>query len=76
MVRIEGFNIIFDYKSFLRKSDQKIGKQLLVGPLKLDEQLLHYLIVWILCLRDTNHAQCSEADIMIIYALLNHIAIN
>ena len=48
---------------------------MLVGPLKIDQRLLHYLIVWILCPRGTNHAQCSEADHMIIYAMLNHIPI-
>ena len=53
---IEGFNIIFAYRSFLRKPDQEIGRQLLASPLKVDERLLHYLIVWILCPRCTNHA--------------------
>jgi len=43
--RIEGFNRIFACRSFLRKPDQEIGKQLLAGLLKVDEQLLHYLIV-------------------------------
>jgi len=72
---IEGFNRIFAYRSFMRRPDQEIGRQLLAGPLKIDERLLHYLIVWILCPRGTNHAQCSEADLMIIYAMLNHIPI-
>ena len=48
---------------------------MLAGPLKIDERLLHYLIIWILWTRGTNHAQCSEADLMIIYAMLNHIPI-
>ena len=72
---IEGFNRIFAYRSFMRRADQEIGRQLLAEPLKIDERLLHYLIVWILCPRGTNHAQCSEADLMIIYAMLNHIPI-
>jgi len=31
---------------------------------------MHYLIIWILCPRATNHAQCIEVDILIIYELL------
>ena len=73
---IEGFNKIFPYRSLMRRLDQEIGRQLLAEPLKVDECLLHYLIVWILCPRGTNHAQCSEADLMIIYAMLNHIPIH
>jgi len=73
---IEGFNRIFAYRSFIRSPDQEIGRQLLARPLKVDEHLLHYLIVWILCPRGINHAQCSEADLMIIYAMLNHILIH
>jgi len=65
---IKGFNKIFAYRSFPRRPDQEIGRQLLAGPLKVDERLLHYLIVWILCPCGTNHAQCSEADLMFIYA--------
>jgi len=75
-VGIEGFNIIFAYRSFHWKPNEEIGKKLLTGHLKVDERLLHYLIVWILCPRGTNHAQCSEADLIIIYALLNYILIN
>jgi len=56
---IEGFNKIFPYRSLMRRLDQEIGRQLLAGPLKVDECLLHYLIVWILCPRGANHAQCS-----------------
>ena len=33
------------------------------------------LIVWILCPRGTNHAQCSEADLLIMYAILNRVPI-
>jgi len=73
---IEGFNRIFAYRSFLRRPDQEIGRQLLAGPLKVDEYLLHYLIVWILCPCGTNNAQCSEADLMIINDMLNHIPIH
>ena len=75
-VGIEGFNIIFAYRSFLRRPNQEIGQQMLAGPLKIDERLLHYLIIWILCPRGTNHAQCSEVDLMIIYVMLNHILIH
>ncbi|KOM50091.1 hypothetical protein LR48_Vigan08g091800 [Vigna angularis] len=35
--------------------------------------MIHYLIVWILCPRATNHAQCSEQDLLLLYGLLNHI---
>jgi len=53
---IEGFNRIFAYRSFMRRPNQEIDCQLRAGPLKIDERLLHYLIVWILCPRGTNHA--------------------
>jgi len=42
---IEGFNKIFAYRSFMRRSDHEIGRQLLAEPLKVDERLLHYLTV-------------------------------
>jgi len=41
----------------------------------MDERLIHYLIVWILCPRGTNHAQCSEADLLIMYGILNRVPI-
>jgi len=53
---IVGFNRILAYQSFLRNLTQDVGRQLLDGGLKMDERLIHYLIVWILCPRGTNHA--------------------
>ena len=49
---------------------------MLAGPLKVDERLLHYLIVWILSPHGTNYAQCNEVDLIIIYVMLNHIPIH
>jgi len=49
---------------------------LLADPLKVDEHVLHYLIVWILSPRGINHAQSSEVDLMLIYAMLDHIRIH
>ena len=72
---IDGFNRILAYQSFLRNPAQDVGRQLLAGGLKMDERLIHYLIVWILCPRGTNHAQCSEADLLIMYAILNRVPI-
>jgi len=72
---ITGFNRILIYHSFLHNLAQDVGRQLLVGGLKMDERLIHYLIVWILCPRGTNHAQCSEADLLIMYGILNRVPI-
>jgi len=72
---IDGFNRILVYQSFLRNPAQDVGRQLLVRGLKMDERLIHYLIVWILCPRGTNHAQCSEADLLIMYEILNRVPI-
>jgi len=72
---IDGFNQILAYQSFLRNPAQDVGRQLLAGGLKMDERLIHYLIVWILCPRGTNHAQCSEADLLIMYTILNRVSI-
>jgi len=72
---IVGFNRILAYQSFLRNLTQDVGRQLLAGGLKMDERLIHYLIVWILCPRGTNHAQCSEADLLIMYGILNRVPI-
>jgi len=72
---IDGFNRILTYQSLLRQPNLHINKKLLAGPLTIEARLLHYLIVWILCPRGTNHAQCSEVDLLIIYCLMNHIMI-
>jgi len=41
----------------------------------MDERLIHYLIIWILCPRGTNHVQCSEANLLIMYGILNRVPI-
>ncbi|WVZ13167.1 hypothetical protein V8G54_017697 [Vigna mungo] len=51
-------------------------KQLLVGGLKSNERLIPYLIVWLLCPCASNHAQCYEVDLMIIFGILNEIKIH
>ncbi|KOM41157.1 hypothetical protein LR48_Vigan04g135500 [Vigna angularis] len=51
-------------------------RQLLVGGFKVEECLLYYLIVWLLCPRATNHAQCSEQDLLLLYGILNNILID
>ena len=73
---IDGFNRILTYQSLLRQPDLHISKKLLAGPLTIKARLLYCLIVWILCPRGTNHAQCSEADLLIIYCLMKHIMID
>ncbi|KOM48094.1 hypothetical protein LR48_Vigan07g179800 [Vigna angularis] len=59
------FNKIAVYQSFLRNPRQHNARLFLAGGLKMEEHLLHYLIVWILCPRGSNHAQCSETDLII-----------
>ncbi|WVY90428.1 hypothetical protein V8G54_035942 [Vigna mungo] len=67
---LDDFNKILSFCSFLK------NPELLVGDLKSNEVLIHYLIVWLLCPRASNHAQCSEADLMIIYVIINEIKIH
>jgi len=45
LVRIEGLNRLLAFRSFLKNPQQYIVKQLLVRGLKIDERLIHYLIV-------------------------------
>jgi len=42
---ITGFNRILPYQSFLCNPAQDVGRQLWAGGLKMDERLIHYLIV-------------------------------
>ncbi|KOM35506.1 hypothetical protein LR48_Vigan02g165600 [Vigna angularis] len=73
---VPDFNRILAFQSFLRHPEQQINRrQLLLGGFKVEERMIHYLIVWILCPRATNHAQCSEQDLLLLYGLLNHIHI-
>lgn len=53
-----------------------IKKHVLVGDLKKDERLIHFLIVLMLCQCASNHTQCFEANIMIIYGIINDILIH
>ncbi|KOM54750.1 hypothetical protein LR48_Vigan10g064200 [Vigna angularis] len=59
------FNKIAVYQSFLRNPRQHNARLFLAGGLKMEERFLHYLIVWLLCPRGSNHAQCSETDLII-----------
>ncbi|KAG2376205.1 uncharacterized protein HKW66_Vig0156410 [Vigna angularis] len=51
-------------------------RYLLVGNLRMEERVLHYLIVWLLCPRGSNLAQCFEIDLMIMSAITQNIKIN
>jgi len=42
----------------------------------MDGRLIHYLIVWILCLKGTNRAQCIVANLLIIYGMLNNVSMD
>ncbi|KOM25321.1 hypothetical protein LR48_Vigan97s001100 [Vigna angularis] len=42
----------------------------------MEERVLHYLIVWLLCPRGSNLAQCFEIDLMIMSAITQNIKIN
>ncbi|KOM57678.1 hypothetical protein LR48_Vigan11g071100 [Vigna angularis] len=57
-------------------SQQINRRQLLVGGCKVEERMIHYLIVWLLCPRASNHSQCSEQDLLFLYGILNHIHID
>ncbi|KOM49532.1 hypothetical protein LR48_Vigan08g035900 [Vigna angularis] len=71
------FDKILVYQSFLRSPQQLQNNRLfLVGGLKMEERLLHYRLVWLLCPRGSNHAQCSEVDLVIMYGILQSIPIN
>ncbi|KOM58413.1 hypothetical protein LR48_Vigan11g144700 [Vigna angularis] len=70
------FNKIMVYQSFLRNPRQHNARLFVAGGLKMEERLLHYLIVWLLCPRGSNHAQCSETDLIIMYGILQSIPLN
>ncbi|WVY97021.1 hypothetical protein V8G54_029172 [Vigna mungo] len=71
------FNKIMVYQSFLHNPCQHHNTRLfLVGGLKMEERLLHYLLVWLLCPRGSNHTQCSQTDLMIMYGILQSIPLN
>ncbi|CAJ1965412.1 unnamed protein product [Sphenostylis stenocarpa] len=69
---LDDFDRIMAYRSFLRNPFMEIGHLLLTGLLKKEERLLLHLLVWILCPRATNHAQCSSIDLRIIHAIMNN----
>ncbi|KOM55441.1 hypothetical protein LR48_Vigan10g133300 [Vigna angularis] len=74
---VPDFNRLLAFQSFLHHPEQQINRrQLLVGGFKVEERMIHYLIVWLLCPRATNHAQCSEQDLLLLYGILNHIHID
>ncbi|KOM34552.1 hypothetical protein LR48_Vigan02g070200 [Vigna angularis] len=74
---LQDFNRLMTFQSFLRHPEQQTNRrQLLVGGFKVEERMIHYLIVWILRPRATNHAQCSEQDLLLLYGILNHIHID
>ncbi|KOM55397.1 hypothetical protein LR48_Vigan10g128900 [Vigna angularis] len=72
------FNKILAYRSFMRNPQQPLPNRryLLVGNLRMEERVLHYIIVWMLCPRGTNLAQCFETDLMIMSAITQNININ
>jgi len=61
------------FRSFLKNPNQTIDKKYLVGGFKINERLLHYILVWILCPRATNHAQCTKAYLLILYGIVNNL---
>ncbi|KOM45499.1 hypothetical protein LR48_Vigan06g080500 [Vigna angularis] len=72
------FNKILAYRSFMRNPQQPLPNRryLLVGNLRMEERVLHYIIVWMLCPRGTNLAQCFETDLMLMSAITQNIKIN
>ncbi|KOM49520.1 hypothetical protein LR48_Vigan08g034700 [Vigna angularis] len=62
------FNRLLAFQSFFRNPQQQLNRQqLLVGGFKVEERMIHYLKIWILCSRATNHAQYSKQDLLLIY---------
>ncbi|KOM43445.1 hypothetical protein LR48_Vigan05g104900 [Vigna angularis] len=55
---------------------QRNTRLFLAGGLKMEERLLHYLIVWLLCPKGSNHAQCSETDLIVKHAITQSISLN
>ncbi|KOM38108.1 hypothetical protein LR48_Vigan03g149000 [Vigna angularis] len=72
------FNKILAYRSFMRNPQQPLPNRryLLVGHLRMEERVLHYLIVWLLCPRGSNLAQCLETDLMLMSAITQNLKIN
>ncbi|KOM47498.1 hypothetical protein LR48_Vigan07g120200 [Vigna angularis] len=69
-------NKIMVYQSLLRNPRQRNNRLFLAGGLKMEERLLHYIIVWILCPKGSNHAQCSETDLIVMHAITQSIPLN
>ncbi|CAJ1969015.1 unnamed protein product [Sphenostylis stenocarpa] len=69
---LDDFDRFLAYRSFLRNPSMEIGRILHAGPLKKEEHMILHLLVWILCPRATNHAQCSSIDLRIIHAIMNN----
>ncbi|KOM34414.1 hypothetical protein LR48_Vigan02g056400 [Vigna angularis] len=74
LIRVFYFNLRYHIGIFTTKQTNR--RQLLVGEFKVEERLIDYLIVWLLCPRATNHVQCSEQDLLLLYGILNYIHID
>ncbi|KOM52197.1 hypothetical protein LR48_Vigan09g085600 [Vigna angularis] len=72
------FNKIVAYRSFMRNPQQPLPNRryLLVRHLRMEERVLHYLIVCLLCPRGSNLAQCLETDLMLMSAITQNFKIN
>ncbi|KOM43509.1 hypothetical protein LR48_Vigan05g111300 [Vigna angularis] len=76
-LEVTDFNRLLSFQSFLRHPQQQTNRrQLLVVGFKVEERLIHYLIVWLLCPCATNHAQCSMQDLLLLSEILNNIHID
>ncbi|KOM25211.1 hypothetical protein LR48_Vigan54s000800 [Vigna angularis] len=70
------FNKFMVYQSFLRNPRQRNNRLFLAGGFKMEERLLHYILVWLLCPKGSNHAQCSETDLIVMHAITQSIPLN
>nr|KYP35692.1 hypothetical protein KK1_043260 [Cajanus cajan] len=61
-------------KEYKRKEKRKITYN--AGGLRMEDRLLHYVIVWILAARGSNHAQISEEDMALLAAFKNNIQVD
>ena len=72
----EDFNKLVEFRKFCKDPNLQVENLYKVGNVKLNERMLHYVIVWILVARGTNHAQLTKEDILLMYGFLNNVSID
>ena len=62
--------------SFMIREDIEGGNLRNAGSLKMNDRLLHYIWVYILCPRGSNFAQLLKEDILMLWLIKNNVRIN